>query len=114
MVSLRLYWSNTLAEMPKTKGGLSVKSRKRTRSVTPVMVKVILLNDDYTPMNFVVDVLVSIFNKSRAEAFALMWKVHTEGMAVCGEYPKEIAETKAHQVIQRARMRGYPLQAIVE
>lgn len=100
--------------MPKAKGGSSVKSKKKVKSITPIMAKVILLNDDFTPMYFVVSILVCVFQKSYPEAYALMWKVHTEGMAVCGEYPKEIAETKAQQVIQRARLRGYPLQVLVE
>jgi ATP-dependent Clp protease adaptor protein ClpS len=80
----------------------------------PSMYKVILLNDDYTPMEFVVDVLQRFFNKSREQATQVMLKVHTEGSGVCGIYPHGIAETKTHQVISYAQEHQHPLQCIME
>lgn len=80
----------------------------------PPMFKVMLLNDDYTPMEFVVETIVSFFNKTREQAAQIMLKVHTEGMAVCGVYPQDIAETKMNQVINFAKENQHPLQCIIE
>jgi ATP-dependent Clp protease adaptor protein ClpS len=80
----------------------------------PPMFKVLLLNDDYTPMEFVVECIVRYFNKSREQATQIMLKVHTEGMAVCGIYPQDIAETKMHLVMQYAQSLQHPLQCVVE
>jgi len=80
----------------------------------PPMFKVILLNDDYTPMEFVVECIERFFNKSREQATQIMLKVHTEGMAVCGLYPQDIAETKMNQVANFAREHQHPLQCIIE
>lgn len=80
----------------------------------PPMFKVLLLNDDYTPMEFVVEVIEHFFNKSREQATQIMLKVHTEGMGVCGVYPQDIAETKMNQVISHARKSQHPLQCIIE
>ncbi|MCS6961446.1 MAG: ATP-dependent Clp protease adaptor ClpS [Deltaproteobacteria bacterium] len=113
MVSLKVKdWLKVLTGMPKANRVL--KEKKKTVSITPKLCKVILLNDDYTPMQFVVEILVNIFGKGYSEAVSLMLKVHTEGSAVCGEYPKEVAETKASLTVSIARQNGYPLQAIVE
>jgi len=78
------------------------------------MYKVILLNDDYTPMEFVVEVLQRFFNKSREQATQIMLKVHTEGSGVCGVYPYGIAETKTHQVMSYAQEHQHPLQCVME
>ena len=80
----------------------------------PPMFKVMLLNDDYTPMEFVVETIVKFFNKSHEQAAQIMLKVHTEGMAVCGVYPQDIAETKMNQVINYAKENQHPLQCIIE
>ncbi|MBM3351072.1 MAG: ATP-dependent Clp protease adapter ClpS [Betaproteobacteria bacterium] len=80
----------------------------------PPMYKVLLLNDDFTPMEFVVDVLERLFNKNREQATQIMLKVHTEGAGVCGIYPQDIAETKMHQVVSYARKAQHPLQCIIE
>jgi ATP-dependent Clp protease adaptor protein ClpS len=80
----------------------------------PPMYKVILHNDDYTPMDFVIDILVKIFHKSLNEAEDLMWQVHKKGQAVCGIYVKEIAATKVSQVKNVARANGFPLLATME
>lgn len=80
----------------------------------PPMFKVLLLNDDYTPMDFVVDCIERFFNKTREQATKLMLKVHTEGMAICGIYPQDIAETKMNLVMQYALDAGHPLQCVVE
>jgi len=80
----------------------------------PSMYKVIILNDDYTPMEFVVHVVQTVFNKTHDEATRLMLKIHTEGMGVCGMYPLEIAETKMNQVLNFAKEEQHPLQCIIE
>ena len=80
----------------------------------PSKYRVILHNDDYTPMDFVVDILMSIFSKSFEEAEIIMWRVHEKGSAVCGVYTFEIAETKVEQVKTKAREMGYPLLATLE
>jgi ATP-dependent Clp protease adaptor protein ClpS len=80
----------------------------------PKKYKVYLLNDDYTSMDFVVDILMSIFHKSYAEAEAIMLEVHKKERGLCGIYPHEIAETKVIQVSRRARENGFPLKATME
>ena len=80
----------------------------------PDMFKVLLLNDDYTPMEFVVETIERFFNKSREQATQIMLKVHTEGAGVCGIYPQDIAETKMNQVLISAKEAQHPLQCVVE
>lgn len=80
----------------------------------PPMFKVLLLNDDYTPMEFVVETIVRFFSKTREQATQIMLKVHIEGMGVCGIYPQDIAETKMSQVMQHAKEAQHPLQCITE
>ena len=75
---------------------------------------VVLLNDDYTPMQFVVDVLETMFQKSPAEAYRIMMQVHLDGRGVAGIYPWEVAETKVDTLLSRAREAGHPLQATIE
>ncbi|GEM84938.1 ATP-dependent Clp protease adapter ClpS [Meiothermus hypogaeus] len=81
---------------------------------TPNLYKVLLLNDDYTPMDFVVEVLMRFFRKSEAEAIRIMLQVHHAGVGVAGVYPFEIAETKVNQVMGAASAEGHPLQCIME
>ena len=91
-----------------------VESKSRERLKEPPLYKVLLHNDNYTTMEFVVYVLVTIFNKSDAEAFPIMLAVHNEGVGVAGVYPYEIAETKAAKVLDLAREQEYPLMASVQ
>ena len=80
----------------------------------PDMFKVMLLNDDYTPMEFVIEVIERFFNKDREQATQIMLKVHTEGVGVCGVYPQDIAETKMNQVLNLAKEYQHPLQCVME
>jgi len=80
----------------------------------PKMYKVLLLNDDYTSMEFVIDVLMGIFHHNEKDAYDIMMKVHTEGKGLCGIYTYEIAETKVLQVRKKAKQSNFPLKAIVE
>lgn len=85
-----------------------------TRVKPPPLFKVLLLNDDYTPMEFVVGVLMRFFGVDQEQATRIMLKVHTEGMAVCGVYPRDIAQTKVEQVVDFARQHQHPLQCTME
>ncbi len=86
----------------------------RTRTKKPSMYKVLMLNDDYTPMEFVVDVLQHIFQKTRDEATQIMLHVHQKGVGICGVYTYEIAETKVTQTVDYARKNQHPLQCTLE
>ncbi len=92
--------------------GVLVKSKARTKK--PSMYKVLLLNDDYTPMEFVVHVLERFFNKNREDATQIMLHVHRRGVGVCGVYTYEVAETKVTQVVEFARRHEHPLQCTLE
>jgi ATP-dependent Clp protease adaptor protein ClpS len=94
--------------------GGEVLERTRQQTKEPDLFRVLLLNDDYTTMDFVVEILESIFNKPPAEAFRIMMQVHTQGQGMCGVYPFEIAETKVATVEERARDNGFPLKAVME
>lgn len=94
--------------------GDAVKERVRTEKKEPQLFKVLLLNDDYTTMEFVVHVLEEVFQKSPAEAYQIMLHVHVQGKGLAGVYPWEVAETKAETVITMARDAGYPLKAVTE
>ena len=94
--------------------GAGVLERQREKTETPRLYRVLLINDDYTTMEFVVSVLEGVFQKSPAEAFRLMMRVHTEGRAACGVYTYEVAETKVATVRDLAAGRGFPLQATIE
>jgi len=86
----------------------------RARSKKPSMYKVLMLNDDYTPMEFVVDVLQHIFQKNREEATQIMLHVHQKGVGICGVYTYEVAETKVTQTVDYARKNQHPLQCTLE
>ena len=92
----------------------SVLEAERTRTKPPPLFKVILLNDDYTPMDFVVVVLQTVFGMSREKATQVMLQVHREGMGVCGTYTREVATAKVEQVIDIARKHQHPLQCTME
>lgn len=97
---------------PNANTGLALKTRPKTQK--PSLYKVILLNDDYTPMEFVVHVLEKFFNKSRAESTDIMLHVHRRGVGVCGIFTYEIAEAKVAQVMDFARANEQPLQCTME
>ena len=92
--------------------GLLTKPKTRTKK--PYLYKVLLLNDDYTPMEFVVHVLETMFRKSHEEAMRIMLHVHHKGVGLCGVYTYEVAETKVAQVIDYARRHQHPLQCTME
>ena len=97
-----------------TDPGGAVKERVQVQKKEPTLYKVVLLNDDYTTMEFVVEVLMSVFQKTASEAYQIMMSVHVNGRGIAGVYPWEVAETKAEAVISSARESGFPLQAVTE
>ena len=96
------------------RGDVGVITQTRPKLQKPSMYRVLLLNDDYTPMEFVVYVLEQFFNKSREDATAIMLHVHQHGVGVCGVFTYEVAETKVAQVIDSARHHQHPLQCTME
>ncbi|NBC21061.1 MAG: ATP-dependent Clp protease adapter ClpS [Alphaproteobacteria bacterium] len=92
--------------------GLATRTRAKTKR--PSLYRVMLLNDDYTPMEFVVFVLERFFNKSREEATRIMLHVHQKGVGLCGVYTYEVAETKVAQVLDMAQRNEHPLQCVME
>ncbi len=94
--------------------GTGVVTKTRPKTKKPSLYKVLLLNDDYTPMEFVVHILERIFNKNREEAVQIMLHVHRHGVGVCGVFTFEVAETKVAQVIEFARRHEHPLQCTME
>jgi ATP-dependent Clp protease adaptor protein ClpS len=92
--------------------GVIVKAKPKTKK--PAMYKVLMLNDDYTPMEFVVHILERFFAKSRQEATRIMLHVHRRGVGICGVYTYEVAETKVTQVMDFARQHQHPLQCTLE
>lgn len=92
----------------------AVKERVKTEKKEPTLYKVVLLNDDYTTMEFVVHVLETVFQKSPAEAFRIMMHVHQNGRGIAGVYPWEVAETKVETLTSMARHAEFPLRAAIE
>jgi ATP-dependent Clp protease adaptor protein ClpS len=100
---------------PRREGaGTVVAERKAARTKPPQMYQVVLLNDDYTPMEFVVMVLQQYFKRDLETATHIMLKIHHEGRGVCGVYTKDVAATKVELVLAAARRAGHPLQCIME
>ena len=99
---------------------ISPEIEESTRSITkeevkePSMYKVLLHNDDYTSMDFVVEILMGVFNKSMEESILVMMSVHRQGMGICGSYTFEVAETKMNSVHALAREKGFPLRCSIE
>lgn len=93
---------------------IKTKDNPKDEIIEPKRFKVILLNDDYTTMDFVIEVLMQIFNKPFDEAVNIMLSVHRNGKGVCGIYPYDIAEAKVEQVRTKAKLNGFPLRAILE
>lgn len=98
--------------LPETKEDSDVRSKDSTKE--PSMYKVLIHNDDYTTMEFVVDVLMQVFRKSVQEATRIMLNVHKLGVGICGIYTFEVAETKVETVIRMARENGHPLKCTME
>ncbi|MEN8709219.1 MAG: ATP-dependent Clp protease adapter ClpS [Paracoccaceae bacterium] len=98
----------------ETEGEIGLAVKPKSKSKRPPLYKVMLLNDDYTPMEFVVHVLERYFGMTHAQAFEVMITVHKKGVAVVGVFPHEIAETKVMQVMDAARANQHPLQCIME
>lgn len=92
----------------------TVLEAQHTRLKPPPLYKVLLLNDDFTPMEFVVVVLQQFFSKSREQATRIMLKVHQEGVGVCGVYTQDVAQTKVDQVTAFAQDNQHPLQCVME
>ena len=100
--------------MPSAPPDVVLLPKPEIKVERPKLWKVILLNDDYTTMEFVVLVLEQVFHKSPAEAFRVMMHVHTQGKGLCGLYPHDIAETKIEIVHEMAKEHGFPLRADME
>ena len=96
------------------RSGTAIITRTKTKTKRPSLYRVLLLNDDYTPMEFVVHVLERFFQKNREEATRIMLHVHRRGVGVCGVYTYEVAETKVTQVMDLARQNQHPLQCTIE
>jgi len=97
---------------PGTERGVATKVRPKTKK--PSQYRVILLNDDYTPMEFVVGLLMAVFKKTQEEASRIMLNVHQDGVGVCGIYTFEVAETKVGQVLDAAKRAEHPLKCTLE
>jgi len=94
--------------------GTAVITRTRTKTKKPSLYRVLILNDDYTPMEFVVHVLERFFQKNHDAAYRIMMHVHNHGVGECGVYTFEVAETKVSQVMDLARQHQHPLQCVME
>ena len=94
--------------------GEKLQERVKVQKQEPTLYKVVLLNDDYTTMEFVISVLETVFDKSPAEAYRIMMHVHQQGRGIAGVYPWDVAETKTDTVTSLAREAGYPLRAVTE
>lgn len=103
-----------MPEFPDIDGGADVLTESETKLEKPKLFKVILHNDDFTTMEFVVFVLEYVFNKTDAEAFAIMLKVHNEGIGIAGVYPYDIANMKSEKATNLAKAREFPLLCTVE
>jgi ATP-dependent Clp protease adaptor protein ClpS len=102
-------------QLPDRDDGNSVVLERRTqRTKPPQMFQVLMLNDDFTPMEFVVLVLQEFFSKDRESATQIMLKIHLDGKGVCGVYSKDVAASKVDQVLDAARKSGHPLQCVSE
>jgi len=98
----------------KDSDGDTVVERAKPELKRPPLYKVILLNDDFTPMDFVVEILTVFFNMNRERATQVMLQVHTQGVGVCGTYTKDVAETKVHIVNEYSREHHHPLMCTME
>ncbi|RYE85454.1 MAG: ATP-dependent Clp protease adapter ClpS [Hyphomicrobiales bacterium] len=97
-----------------SKGDTGTVTKTKPKTKKPSLYRVLLLNDDYTPMEFVVLILQDVFNKTREDAMRIMLHVHNQGVGECGIYPFEVAETKVTRVMDTARKNQHPLQCVME
>lgn len=104
----------TILTMAPTEYEIKDKISARSKNNVPPMYKVILHNDDYTSMEFVVQILVSVFGKSLEKATQMMLNIHNKGKEICGIYPRQIAETKVETVSIMATNKGFPLKSTME
>ena len=106
--------TNPVGPKPDDGQGAVVAERKAQKTQPPKLYQVVMLNDDFTPMEFVVMVLQEFFSKDRESATQIMLKIHLDGKGVCGVYSKDVAATKVDQVLEAARKSGHPLQCVAE
>jgi ATP-dependent Clp protease adaptor protein ClpS len=106
--------SNSIRRPDDGDAGINVVTKTRPKTKRPSLYRVLLLNDDYTPMEFVIHVLERFFQKGRDEATTIMLHVHQHGVGECGTYTYEVAETKVTQVMDFARKHQHPLQCVME
>jgi ATP-dependent Clp protease adaptor protein ClpS len=106
--------SNSNGDDDDNRSGTAIITKTKTRTKRPNLYRVLLLNDDYTPMEFVVHVLERFFNKNREDATQIMLHVHQNGVGECGIFTYEVAETKVTQVMDFARKHQHPLQCVME
>jgi len=100
--------------MPTKQSTNVILAPERQKTAPPRMYKVILYNDDFTTMEFVIEVLQRFFSINRERAMQIMLKVHNEGSAICGVYVRDVAETKVNQVVEFAKQHGHPLRCSME
>ena len=110
----KIFEAYKVETMVTQQGNETLLEREETVLKPPPMYKVVLLNDDFTPMDFVIFILQEYFHKDTETATRIMLKVHHEGKGVCGIFPRDIASTKVKQVIRHARQEGHPLQCTME
>jgi ATP-dependent Clp protease adaptor protein ClpS len=110
---VRVVQNGCMTIYPDKQNG-TVLERKEQKLEPPAMHKVVLLNDDFTPMEFVVTVIQEYFNKDRETATQIMLMVHRDGKGICGVYTRDVAATKVEQVVSHARQSGHPLQCVME
>jgi len=117
-MTMNKYQNITMASKDEDDGdsgdGIGIATKTRTRAKRPGLYRVMLLNDDYTPMEFVIAVLQQVFNKSQDEAMTITMHVHNHGVGECGTFPYEVAETKVTQVMDAAKKHQHPLQCVME
>ncbi|MEK6595009.1 MAG: ATP-dependent Clp protease adapter ClpS [Pseudomonadota bacterium] len=100
--------------MTKSGSEAVILTQEKIKQKSPPMYRILLLNDDFTPMEFVIEVLKIFFSMNQEQATRIMLKVHTEGVGVCGVYPSDIANTKVSQVVEFARINQHPLRCVME
>jgi ATP-dependent Clp protease adaptor protein ClpS len=101
-------------DTPDRESGVGLVAEPRIKTKRPSLYKVLLLNDDYTPMEFVIEVLEKFFHKDHTDATKIMLNVHNQGKGLCGVYPRDVAETKVALVNEYARRHQHPLQCTLE
>ena len=103
-----------MANMTTRKQHESVLEAERTKIIPPRLYRVLLLNDDYTPMDFVVEVLQRFFSFNREKATRVMLQIHNEGKGICGVFPRDVAATKVEQVCKYSKQHQHPLACVME